>query len=188
MPRAKAKQATKKVAKRKYKRYSDEDKANALLALQANGNNLLKTSKELKMPLNTLAQWHYGNGVHPVVTEICNERRPALVERLDDAAHLLLDNLPHKIDGAGLQQLAVAMGIVLDKSQLLKGEPTSISRAVMSDEQRIKRIRELVEEAEQRVDPVDAPAASGSRAAIAPPTPVEPLSRPAENGVHVKGP
>ena len=101
--------------------YSDEEKANALVALDANGGNVMRTARELGIPHMTLEQWRRGRGVHPDVIRLRNEKREPLADRLEQVAHLLLDALPNKIGKANLQQVATAAAIAVDKSRLLRG-------------------------------------------------------------------
>src|SRR5690606_6621395 len=60
--------------------------------------------------------------------ELLPGARAELAERLETFVHEALDSTAEKIDAANLQQLFIAIGISLDKMQLLKGRPTSISR------------------------------------------------------------
>ncbi len=42
------------------RRYSDQEKAEALAALDANGGNLLKTSEQIGIPRQTIQEWASG--------------------------------------------------------------------------------------------------------------------------------
>lgn len=117
-----------KTSKTKVKRqYSDEDKANALLALEANGGNLKRTATQLKIPMSSLRDWRENRGTPPSVLEIREEKRGPLAERLEDIAHKIVDGMPNAIAGANLQQQAMAVAIMVDKAQLLQGKPTGIN-------------------------------------------------------------
>lgn len=107
--------------------YSEEDKAGALAALAANGGNVKQTSGQLGIPRKTLEHWANGEGVNGAVAELGHEKRADLAAKLEDVAHRLADAMPAKIQAAGLQQVAVSLGISVEKARLLKGEPTSIS-------------------------------------------------------------
>jgi hypothetical protein len=99
--------------------YSDEDRANALAALDANGGNLMRTARQLGTPRKTLAEWARGR-VPAAVADLRHQKRGDLADRLEAVAHELLDALPAKIKDAPLNQLAVALGILIDKLILLR--------------------------------------------------------------------
>jgi transposase-like protein len=141
--------------------YSDDDKANALAALQANGGNTSLTARQLGIPRATLINWSNGNGVHPVVSEIGQVKKEALADRLEDVAHRLVDAMPDKIKDANLQQVTVSMGIAVEKMRLLREQPTSINGGEIPDEQRLEFLRAVID----RIAPKrPAPAANGRAA------------------------
>ncbi len=66
----------------------------------------------------------------PVLTELRTVRTGTLVGKLDDIADRALEHFSDdKLEAAGIKDLAIAVGIILDKRQLLKGEPTHILSA-----------------------------------------------------------
>ena len=73
----------------------------------------------------------FANDLLAVVQEN-NEKRGELVDRLEDMAHMLLDAMGVDIQENGVDAVraATAMGITVDKLQLLKGEPTGIVQVV----------------------------------------------------------
>jgi hypothetical protein len=99
--------------------YSDEQKAEALAGLDANAGNVTRTARQLSLPRKTLDQWAKGR-VHPGVAELRHQKKEELADRLEALAYQLLDALPGKIAGASLIQIAVALGIVIDKMVLLR--------------------------------------------------------------------
>jgi hypothetical protein len=109
------------------RRYSDEERANALAALAANGGNVNQTARQLNIPEPTVRHWANGN-VHPDVVKDHEEKKESMAVALDRVAQQLLDAIPGKIDKANLSHTATAMGIAIDKARLLRGEPTSISK------------------------------------------------------------
>lgn len=135
------------------RKYSDEDKATALAALDANGGNVKRTATELEIPRITLLGWADGRGVHPVVSELQQEKRGALAERLEEIAHKIVDILPDKLQDATLQQCATSLGIIVDKRQLLMGKPTGIvDDASLTDLERANRVNTLLDIARARRD------------------------------------
>lgn len=105
--------------------YSDNDKAAALLALESNGGNLKRTSRETGIPLTTIRNWRDGNGVTGDVAEISNESKPDLVTRMLDELNEVLNLLPEKRKDASYNDLVRAAGILTDKVQLLNGGLTA---------------------------------------------------------------
>jgi hypothetical protein len=130
------------VSKKPTKRqYSDNDKALALATLDANGGDVRKTAKTLKMPESTLSDWSKNRGVNKEVTEIREVKKKELSERLEDVAYKLTDNLMIRADSelsilVPMKDIATSLGIVVDKMQLLKGEPTAITKELLSTEER----------------------------------------------------
>lgn len=108
------------------RRYSDEERAQALAALAANGGNVCRTARDLGMSLHTLRAWASGRR-HPEAAQMSQAKKAPLADRLEELAGKLVDAVALKIDGANLSQLAVAMGIAIDKARLLRGEPTAIN-------------------------------------------------------------
>lgn len=128
------------------RQYSDNDKAIALAALDANEGNVLRTAKQLGIPHKTLDEWAKGRNQVPQVADLHKEKRKDLGDRLEDLAHSLVDILPDKIPEASLRDLAGALIVAVDKMQLLKGAPTAISKDVsdISNRERANRILELI--------------------------------------------
>lgn len=109
------------------RRYSDQDRQEALAALAANGGNLDRTARQLGIPRATLQAWRDG-ARHPEAAESAAPKKAALADRLEELAHKLLDAAcePGRLAGASLQQVATSLGIALDKMRLLRGQPTQI--------------------------------------------------------------
>lgn len=136
------------------RQYSDNDKAVALATLDANGGNIRQTARVLKLPESTLTDWSNGRGACPEVTEIRQVKKGQLAEKLEEVAHALTDNILLRAQSdfsllTPLKDFAVSLGIAIDKMQVLKGEPTSISKDVTerTNEERAARILELVKPA-----------------------------------------
>lgn len=125
------------------RRYSDEERADALVTLDACGGNLTKAAKMAGVPVMTLAHWRDG-AVSDGVTELRSVKREALADRLDSLAHQLLDALPDKIGEASLKDTAVSLGVAVDKALVLRGEANSISKTINDSDPNDAR-RELLE-------------------------------------------
>lgn len=133
------------------RQYSDNDKAVALATLDANGGNVKQTAKVLKIPESTLTDWAKNRGVHPEVTDIREEKKRGLAEKLEEVAHALTGNILIRAESelsilVPMKDVATSLGIVVDKMQLLKGAPTAISKDVsdVTNEDRANRILELI--------------------------------------------
>jgi hypothetical protein len=128
------------------RQYSDREKGTALATLDANNGNVNQTARQLKIPRTTLLEWIAARHVSSDVSDIRQEKRKELSERLEDLAHTLVDLLPGKLPSASVRDLAGALIVAVDKMQLLKGAPTAISKDVsnVTNEDRANRILELV--------------------------------------------
>ena len=125
-----------RVTKRKRKRYTDDFRAGAVLMLEAAGypgtvGALTAVARKVKAPARTISRW-FNKEQNPPPDRLVREKRGELVERLEDMAHMLLDAMGADIKDNGVDAVraATAMGITIDKWQLLKGEPTGIVKVV----------------------------------------------------------
>lgn len=120
------------------KRYSDEERANALAALTANGGSVPITATRLGIPYRTLKHWADGD---VQAAKLGNDKKEDLVAALRGLAWLILDMLPSKLKRADARSAAITLGIALDKAQLLSGQPTNITRTnELTDDQRRARL------------------------------------------------
>lgn len=137
----------KKVLIRPKRKYSAEDRANSLAVLQSNNGNVLKTARETGIPRDTLREWDKNRrGVTPEVMAIQQLKAGSLAEKFERVAHLAADLLSESetIAKASPLDLAKIGGICVDKSQLLSGQPTSITSAILSEDDRRLRLAELL--------------------------------------------
>ncbi|MBI1913609.1 MAG: hypothetical protein HYS12_02470 [Planctomycetes bacterium] len=122
------------------KHHADEERAACLAALVANGGNVAKTVRECGVKRQTLQDWireqkqaagqvPEKTGSNPApkkraerVAEILPQAVQALDAKLEAIAHQLVDAMPDKIDAATLPQLAVALGVAVDKLLVLRGQ------------------------------------------------------------------
>jgi transposase len=126
------------------RRYTDEDRANALAALAANGGSIALTARQLNIPPQTLRQWARG-ARHPEATQMSDEKKLPLADAFEALSRQLLDGItPEKIKRTGVKDLATSAGIAVDKMQLLRGEPTEITDERLSDDKRRARITALL--------------------------------------------
>ena len=139
----------------KKRQYTDNDKAAALAALDANKGNLSKTAKQLGIPRQTIQEWAAGRNHNRSVPDLRQVKKRDLAEKLEEAADALLDNILARARSetsvaVPLKDFATAMGIAIDKMQLLKGEPTSINKT-LTDEERATKAAEILERGKLRL-------------------------------------
>jgi transposase-like protein len=107
--------------KRPRRRYSDEDRAIALAALAANGDNLRRTARQLGVPRTSLLAWRNGDR-HPEAAESVTPKKEALAEALEDVARKLLDGISEvMIARADLLDVMKVAAIAIDKMLVLQG-------------------------------------------------------------------
>ena len=92
-----------------YRKYSDAEKTEALIALAMNKYNYEKTSTQLGISIKTLRRW---DKYAP---------KNSVPELLNRAIERMLMTIPSKWNG---QDWAIALGILIDKWLILQGEPT----------------------------------------------------------------
>lgn len=146
MPSKNPKPKPKRPRPKKYARYSDNLRAEALAALKANRGNVEKTARQMNVRPTTLRNWMTQKS-HPEATENGEEKRGPLADRLESLAWKLVEGIdnPAKIKKAPINQLSVSAGILIDKFRLLRGEPTDISE--FKDDDRLREFEERYAEA-----------------------------------------
>jgi len=128
--------------------YSDTTKAVALATLDACRGNLKQAAAKAGVPIVTLLQWRDGQAINPDVSQLRIEKSDELADRLEDLAHRLIDAVPGKLGEAPLREVALSLGIAIDKMQVLRGQPDAITGNVyLSDTERAERIADLFERA-----------------------------------------
>ena len=108
-------------------RYSDDQRAAAMAAYKANGNNLRKTARETGIPKGTLEYWARGDDANPVSDELQTNKNTELVDDLFLLAQALVKSALVKAEAedGNVQQVTTSLGIVIDKINILMGEATS---------------------------------------------------------------
>lgn len=143
--------------------YSDSDKATYLAALDANGGNISLTAKQTGVPRNTLSDWAKGRNLNAEVTDLRHLKKGELADRIGEVAHALLESIYTRATGdfsplVPLRDYATSFGIIVDKMQLLKGEPTAINKMVTltpEQQQRINKIMAKRRDAELQAEEVE---------------------------------
>lgn len=118
------------VRPRMVRQYSQQERSQAL-ALYDTVGNLEKTSQTLGIPLSTLAGWVN----HPdQYSELRNSRSIDLAQKFENAANQYIDLAQRKAKKAAFQHLMNGAAIAIDKMQLLRGQPTSITSDIHREE------------------------------------------------------
>lgn len=112
----------------KKRRYDDEFRTSAVLMLEAQGypsreGSLSNVSKHLGVPRSTLQGWFNGTR-NPVPPDMRHEKRLNLLEELADLLGLTILAARNTVDEANFREQVTGIGILVDKIQLLSGQPT----------------------------------------------------------------
>lgn len=126
------------------RQYSDNDKASALAALDANEGNVNLTSKQIGVPRKTLGEWAQNRHVSHDMAELRHDKKEGLATIIEMAVREMIGASATKLNGANFQQLWTGVGIGVDKIQLLKGEPTAITGTALSEEDRAAKLTEMM--------------------------------------------
>lgn len=117
---------------RQYQDYSPEQKAEVISKVRANGGSVTLTAKLLGIPRQTIDYWireqdRYADFQPEIQRELSN--------KLENIAHNLADSIEdHDLSIVPLASKATALAIAIDKMQLLRGLPTSITGEVERQE------------------------------------------------------
>ncbi len=137
----------------KRKRYTDEFRASAVLMLQAAGwpdkkGALMAVSNKLHVPYQTLSRWGKGTS-NPPPHNIVHDKRNTLLDLIEIEIRAIYAEMPKARPDASYRDLGIINGVLHDKHQLLKGEPTQRVEN-LTTEQRRDRVAELFEKARAR--------------------------------------
>lgn len=111
-----------------YKDYSAERKAEVLALVTAHNGNVAQVSRLTEIPDQTIRGWLEQADRY---REVRSEKQSDLAQKLENNAHRLANSIAdHDLSIVPLASKATALGIMVDKMQLLRGEPTSITANV----------------------------------------------------------
>ena len=118
-------------------RYTDQYRASAVLMLEAAGypdrpGALMSVSNHLHVPHATLSRWARSIQ-NPPPPELVHEKRLDVVAELTDLLGLTLAAAKGTVNEASNKELATAIGIYIDKLQLLSGKPTERQEVNVTD-------------------------------------------------------
>ena len=114
------------------RRYTDIERAEAVVELEAAGypnkkGALQKTSNKLGIPVTTLKDWFTGRN-NPPPAEIRCKKTLDMRTSYEDAMLDVFGAMKTTIADASYRDLVTASGIIFDKLQILKDQPTAIVR------------------------------------------------------------
>ena len=138
MPEANREKAKKQPAPQKGRRhYSEKEKIAVLSAMAASGNNYNQVSKIFKVHINTIRRWvNATKGVNEDIQSSVTDKKGEIADQLEQFVRLALGDVIGKIQegkGGAPGSLMLAVGIALDKMQLLRGEATERTELKLGD-------------------------------------------------------
>lgn len=115
------------------RRYDDQFRAAAVVMLEAAGypgkeGALTQVAKTMGVPAMTLHRWARVKN-NPAPTQLVNEKRIDLLELINTELAGIFGTMPGARNDASYRDLATAAGILVDKRQLLTGQPTENVKA-----------------------------------------------------------
>jgi hypothetical protein len=124
------------------RRYDDKFRASAVVMLEAAGypdrdGALANTSRRLKVPHNTLRNWFHAKR-NPPPSELRREKKLDLVQAIKDELIDLFPDMANARQDASYRDMATAAGILIDKLQLLTGEPTERTEHTQSAKSNVR--------------------------------------------------
>jgi transposase-like protein len=136
-----------------YKDYSAERKAEILAQVTAHGGNVAQVARLTDIPHQTIRSWLEQADRY---SELQTQKQTDLAQKLENNAHKLADSIAeHDLTIVPLQSKATALGIMVDKMQLLRGQPTSIHEERTIDS---RQVLVLLQETIGPSDPTPQPA------------------------------
>lgn len=103
------------------KSYTDAERAEALAVLQANGGNMLRTSKATGIPRTTLIAWSGDIDRQERTADVIERKRFDLADVIERELQAIFQAMATKRADATYRELATAAGILIDKLGMLSG-------------------------------------------------------------------
>lgn len=120
------------VARRERKRpsYTDAFRATAVAALIADGypereGALSKVAKAFNLHARTLQRWADDVQSAPP-DDLVTQKKAGMADLIEKEIYEVLDLMPEKRERANYSQLAIVLGVLIDKMRLLRDLPTEI--------------------------------------------------------------
>jgi transposase-like protein len=143
--------------------YTEQFRAEALVALEANGGNILQTATELGIGQATLSSWlteirdikEDSSDLAIASAELIPSTREEFVAELKEVRNRTLRHLSNTLEDLKPREAAVTLGILIDKTELLEGNATSRTAVVGSGETVNEAIARLRGELESRTNSIE---------------------------------
>lgn len=115
-----------------YRDYPEDLKAAVVAAIEANGGNVLATSRLFNLPRDTVNYWWQHS---ERFVEIKHASSNNLADKLEFVAHNYVDSLAeHDLSIVTARDKAAVANLAIQNMQLLRGLPTSITESVERQE------------------------------------------------------
>jgi regulatory Fis family protein len=144
--------------------YTDEQAANALAMLEANGGNAKKTAALLGIPRTTLRAWvgrSHSRTARPkkVPAKLVQDRSAEIADSLENLAAKAVGLADGKAEAATYKDLLIGAGIAIEKVQLLRGRATTRSESLRIELVSGESLRALADRVMHKALPerIDAP-------------------------------
>ena len=117
--------------KKKRRQYTDDERANIVLMLEAAGypntiGALSRVARKVKCHPRTISRW-FNKEQNPPPDQIVNNKKRDFITELKELLGLHIDASTKAVkDYDDLRAIDTGIGILVDKIQLLSGEPTDI--------------------------------------------------------------
>jgi len=92
---------------------------------------LSRVAAEVRTPARTISRW-FNAEFNPPPDKTVSEKKVDFVQAIRNELQGILNEMPNARADAGYRELATAFGIMVDKLQLLSGEPTERSEHWMT--------------------------------------------------------
>lgn len=107
---------------KRYRQYTDEEKAFALVALDFNLGNLNRAARELSIPRKTLAEWAAGRNQNVAVAKKRQLQGEEIADKLEELVWRILASVTdEKLRKTKALDLIRMSGICIDKMLQLRG-------------------------------------------------------------------
>lgn len=136
--------------------YTEQQRADTLVALEANGGNILRTSEQTGVAQATIKTWltesrEQKTDLAVAANELLPETREGFKTRLTSLRDKVLGHLEVNFEDLSARESVVALGILIDKVELLEGNATSRTAVVGSGETIDEAITRITNELEFRI-------------------------------------
>ena len=139
--------------------YTEQQRADALIALEANRGNIKQTANQLGIGEATLHRWideNSENGdikseIALAATELIPSTREGFITRLTNLRDKHLEHLENNYTDLTARETVVSLGILIDKVELLEGNATSRTAVVGNGETIDEAITRITDELESRI-------------------------------------